>query len=188
MTDGGQVLDEGMRSSLLELARRSLTEYVTAGTTVGVEPAEGVLGEAGAAFVTLKRAGQLRGCIGNLARSSPLNEVVRDMAIRAGTGDPRFRPVEPDELSELRLEISVLTRPVDVDGPDDVHVGEHGVILERGPYRGLLLPQVATEHGWDAPELVRHVCRKAGLPTDAWQLPDAQLSVFSAIVFGEPRD
>ena len=185
MTDGGQVLGQSERRTLLELARRSLTAHVTTGQAVPVERAEGALGEPGAAFVTLKRAGQLRGCIGNLGRTSPLAEVVRDMAIRAGTGDPRFRPVGPDELGELTFEISVLTRPVDVQGPEDVRVGEHGVILERGPFRGLLLPQVATEHGWDARELVRHVCIKAGLPTDAWQQPDARLRVFAAIVFRE---
>lgn len=173
------------RRFLIDLARRSLTAHVVNGRAITVGAQAGALGEPGAAFVTLRRDGELRGCIGTLARLMPLAAVVGDMAVKAGTADPRFRPVGADELPELTLEVSVLTTPVDVDGPDDVRVGKHGVIMRLGARSGLLLPQVATEHGWDALTFVRHACLKAGLPTEAWEDPGARLQVFSAIVFGE---
>lgn len=180
-----QELESRERRYLLELARRSLTEHVTAGRNLDVDAHTGTLGAPGAAFVTLRRSGDLRGCIGTLARAAPLAQVIRDMAVKAGTADPRFRPVVEDELPGLTFEVSVLTDPVEVDGPDDVRIGEHGVIMTLGPYSGLLLPQVATEQGWDALTFVRHACLKAGLSSDAWEESDACLQVFTAIVFGE---
>jgi AmmeMemoRadiSam system protein A len=137
-------------------------------------------------FVTWKRDGQLRGCIGSVERVRPLWADVEANAVHGLLGDPRFPPATADELPLLGLEISVLTpfEPV-ADPLRDVRIGVHGLLVERGPYRGLLLPQVPVEWGWDVPAFLAHSCRKAGLPADAWRDPRTTISTFMAEVFGE---
>jgi AmmeMemoRadiSam system protein A len=137
-----------------------------------------------AAFVTLTRKGALRGCIGSLAAEQPLATTIPELAVSSATEDPRFPRVRRDELDDLRIEISVLSPPRDAR-PDDVVVGEHGLIIERGWRRGLLLPQVATEHHLDREQFLAATCQKAGLPPDAWKDPDTKLQTFTAEVFGE---
>jgi len=143
----------------------------------------------GMSFVTWKRDGQLRGCIGSIEPVRPLWADVEANAVHALLGDPRFPPATPDELDLCRAEISVLTPFVPVANPlAAVEVGVHGLLVERGPRRGLLLPQVAVEWGWDAREFLGHSCRKAGLPEDAWRDGRTVISTFEADVFGEePR-
>lgn len=146
-------------------------------------PALGDLPRCGV-FVSLHRHGALRGCIGHIIGDEPLPDLVGAMAVAAASEDPRFPPVAPDELDGLEIELSLLSVPV-AARPDDVVPGEHGVILRRGGRLGVFLPQVATEQGWDRPTLLIMLCRKAGLPTDAWQDPAARLEVFRAQVVHE---
>jgi AmmeMemoRadiSam system protein A len=141
--------------------------------------------EPGACFVTLHtRGGELRGCIGSFDDQRPLWRNVAEMAVQAAMHDPRFPPVESSELVDCVLEISVLSprRPI---APDDVVVGQHGLWVERGSRRGVLLPQVPTERGWDRETFLAQTCRKAGLPADAWRDPDTRFEAFTAQVFGE---
>jgi AmmeMemoRadiSam system protein A len=137
-------------------------------------------------FVTWKRGGRLRGCIGTVEPVRPLWADVETNAVHALLEDPRFEPATPDELRLLELEISVLTPFVPVsDPPRDVKVGVHGLLVERGRSRGLLLPQVPVEWGWDVPTFLAHTCLKAGLPEDAWRDGRTRVSTFTAEVFGE---
>lgn len=133
----------------------------------------------GAAFVTLRNPdGTLRGCIGELEARRPLVESVRGCAVGAALRDPRFPAVAPAEVATLRVEISVLTPGQTVVGLHSIEIGRHGVLVEQGSRRGVLLPEVATEQGWDVETFVRHACRKAGLPPDAWRDPSTRVSVF----------
>jgi AmmeMemoRadiSam system protein A len=137
------------------------------------------------AFVTLHKAEQLRGCIGYVEGIKPLWQAVRDLAVEASAHDPRFPPVRPREVEEIDVEISVLSPLEQVRGPNDVEIGTHGLLLRSRGRSGLLLPQVATEHAWDAPKFLEQTCWKAGLPLDEWQSPHAELYRFGAEVFGE---
>jgi AmmeMemoRadiSam system protein A len=136
------------------------------------------------AFVTLRLNGHLRGCIGYPESDLPLVDVIERCALSAAISDPRFPPVTPDEWSGIDLEVSVLGPIEPVGDVKDVIVGRHGVIVEFGRRRGLLLPQVAIEWSWSAEELASQACAKAGLPRDAWR-KGAKLFKFEAEVFGE---
>ena len=141
------------------------------------------------AFVTLEErsGGALRGCIGRIAGDRPLGEVVRSVAVSAAVEDPRFPPVAPEELADLRIEISVLGEPVAVVPvePGRVVVGRDGVLVRRGSALGVLLPQVATEHGLGPEAFLAAACQKAGLGRHAWREPDTQVFTFEADIFGE---
>jgi AmmeMemoRadiSam system protein A len=139
-------------------------------------------------FVTITARGALRGCIGHIAADRELGAVVRDMTVAAARDDPRFPPVEPDELPDLALEISVLTEAAPVVPPVDparIAVGRDGVMVRRGRNAALLLPQVARDHQWGVDALLAATCRKAGLPAEAWREPGTELFTFQADVFGE---
>ena len=138
-----------------------------------------------AAFVTLKTGAVLRGCIGSLDPHASLADNVIRCAAAAATEDPRFPPLEPADAVELRIEISVLGPLARVHTPlEEVVPGRHGLVVSSGSRRGLLLPQVAAEHGWDARTFLGEACRKAGLPPDAWER-GATVQAFEAEVFGE---
>ena len=172
------------KNKLLRIARDTLTEYLTAGTTPEYAPEEAGLLQEVAAFVTLRRKDdELRGCIGRVEVSQPLYRTVQDCAISAATNDFRFSPVTAEELDDIVIEISALSPFQLIDSPDDIQIGRHGLLIRRDLRVGLLLPQVASDRGWDRDEFLRAVCHKAGLPADAW--PDADLYVFSAEVFEE---
>lgn len=135
-----------------------------------------------ATFVTLRTPdGELRGCIGEMTARSGLAESVRDNAVAAATRDPRFPPVDPQELRGLSVAISVLTPTRRVASPEAVEVGRHGVLVTRAGHRGVFLPEVATDHGWDRETYLAMVCRKAGLPPDAWRDPATELAVFETV-------
>jgi AmmeMemoRadiSam system protein B/AmmeMemoRadiSam system protein A len=136
----------------------------------------------GRAFVTLRRGHELRGCIGTLEQGRPLWESVARAARAAAHEDPRFEPVRPEEMAEITVEVSVLSEPREVEGPNDVVAGRHGVIITSGHRRGLLLPQLAEEYGWDRDTLLAQACVKAGLPADAWR-GNVRIEVFEAQVF-----
>lgn len=182
-------LGDEERQALLRLARQALQASVNRQPEPRPELAALplVLTRPGRAFVTLRHGDALRGCIGHVASGRPLAEVVWRMTVLAATEDPRFAPVGREELGDLRVEISVLSDPVRllVVDPADIEPGRDGVMVRRGWRQGLLLPQVATEQRWDAEALLAAVCRKAGLPGDAWRGPDCELFVFQADVFGE---
>jgi AmmeMemoRadiSam system protein A len=136
-------------------------------------------------FVTLKKQGELRGCIGKMDFERPLVTNALDAAVASALEDPRFSPVEPQELGEITIEISILNPPEDLPRPEMFDVTQHGIIVEKGWQHALLLPKVAQEQGWDATKTLETVCWKAGLPTDAWRDPAARLQVFTAFDFGE---
>jgi AmmeMemoRadiSam system protein A len=140
---------------------------------------------AGAAFVTITEGGELRGCMGRLDESAPVWENVGAAAAMAATRDPRFAPVAERELGDLHLEVSLLGPATDIPDAAAFDPLAHGIIVERGLRRALLLPQVAREQGWGRAETLEAVCWKAGLDPDAWREPGIRLRVFTATVFGE---
>ncbi len=176
------------KKDLLALARETIRRRLSGGKR-GAEAAPAgrpQLLEARGVFVTLHRGGELRGCIGYPLPMKPLWEAVQEMAVAAAFEDPRFPAVAPGELEGIDIEISVLTVPQAVAGAERVRVGVDGIIVSKGPYRGLLLPQVPVEQGWDLEQYVSYGCRKAGLPPDEWKR-GVRIETFQAVVFGETR-
>ncbi|MGB3400316.1 MAG: AmmeMemoRadiSam system protein A [Candidatus Deferrimicrobiaceae bacterium] len=171
------------QAELLRIARDALVTYVTEGQIPAETPAHSALSAPGAAFVTLRSGGRLRGCIGYTEPHAPLYRTVQECIVAAATEDPRFPRVTAGEAGGVRIEISALT-PLQPVRPEDVQAGVHGLMIQKGTKRGLLLPQVAVEHGWDRETLLSQVCVKAGLPADAWR-EEAELYSFTAEVFGE---
>lgn len=131
-------------------------------------------------FVTLRKVGELRGCVGLLSPKSALHKSVQEMTISAATGDPRFDPVGEDELADINIEISVLTPLRPIENVSEIEVGKHGLCVVKGHRRGVFLPDVAVEMGWDRTTFLRETCRKAGLPSDAWEDDSVELSVFES--------
>jgi AmmeMemoRadiSam system protein A len=170
------------RARLLALARETLDARVNR-RSLPVAPKGGPFDLRRGAFVSIHRRGELRGCLGRL-EPEPLSETVVHLAAVVADSDPRFEPVGPSELDEIALEISVLTPEREIASVDEIEVGRHGLIVERGFRRGLLLPQVPVEHQWDRTTFLEHTCVKAGLRRDAWQ-HGARLFVFEAEVFGD---
>jgi AmmeMemoRadiSam system protein A len=136
------------------------------------------------AFVTILVGGCLRGCLGRMMTDRPLPDLIGQLGGEVADSDPRFDPVRPEELAHLSLQISVLTDEQEVTSILEIEVGRHGLVVEHLDRRGVLLPQVPAEHGWDRVTFVEHTCLKAGLPPDAWRR-GARLFVFEAEVFGE---
>ncbi|MDD5309537.1 MAG: AmmeMemoRadiSam system protein B [Deltaproteobacteria bacterium] len=172
------------RKSLMELAKRVVAAAARGERYTPEAPAGKVLTDLGAAFVTLKKNGDLRGCIGHVIARVPLYKCIADVAEAAAIHDSRFNPVTPDELKELTYEISVLTPPEPIT-PDKVVVGRDGLIMSRGYNSGLLLPQVPGEWGWGREEFLMHTCRKAGMEPTCWKDPATDIKAFRAIVWGE---
>ena len=175
--------DEQQRT-LVEIARRAVARSVN-GAEPGEVPTIVDLPEAMGAFVTLKKHGELRGCIGTLECRRALPEEVARVAVSAAREDPRFEPVRASELADLDVEVSILgpLEPIDPHDPGAIDIGRHGLVVEQGWRRGLLLPQVATEWGWDRETFLAHTCVKAGLPRDCWR-SGARVYRFAADVFG----
>ena len=172
------------RRELISLAKRAVAAAVEGEKLDPKPPGPEVLAEKGAAFVTLKKNGELRGCIGHVIARVPLYECVADVARAAAIRDARFSPVAPEELDDLSYQISVLTAPEPIE-PEKVVIGRDGLIMSRGGRSGLLLPQVPVEWGWDREEFLEHTCRKAGLPRGCWRDSETELRAFRAIVWDE---
>ncbi len=172
------------RKALLSFARESIHRYLTTDTVPLPRRFPARLQFRQGAFVTLKKHGALRGCIGRMAEDSPLVRTVGAVALEAAFNDSRFAPVKLAELDELEIEVSVLTTPRPVKSAGEIIIGRDGVILAKGERSAVFLPQVAPEQGWDTPTLLDNLCRKAGLPDGAWK-SGAQLLVFQAEVFRE---
>lgn len=173
-----------LRREIMTLAKKSVRAAVMGENPKETTPTSILLKNDGAAFVTLKRNGQLRGCIGHVIARVPLYQCVKEVAMAAATRDSRFSPVSGAELDEISYEISILTSPQTISA-DDVVVGRDGLIISRGPYSGLLLPQVPVEWEWDREQFLAQTCRKAGLPIDCWKDDETSIQAFRAIVFGE---
>ncbi len=180
------MLNKEERKKLLGIARKSIETYLKSGKKLELNEADPLLLKEMGAFVTLNEHGELRGCIGNLVGQGPLYLTVRDMAIEAATGDPRFPAVVPDELKNIDIEISVLSPMQRIDNPDKIRLGTDGVLVRKGFRSGVFLPQVATETGWTKEEFMSNLCaHKAGLEPDAWKDKDTEISTFTAEVFSE---
>ncbi|MBN2564268.1 MAG: AmmeMemoRadiSam system protein B [Candidatus Eisenbacteria bacterium] len=178
-------LSEKERSALLTLARRSIEAALEGGRPPRLEVSSPALSTECGAFVTLERRGALRGCIGYIRGIKPLGQTVSEMAVQAALHDPRFPPVSRDELDGLTIEISVLSPLLVVNDVSEIVVGKHGLIIQQGARSGLLLPQVATDQGWDRDTFLDHTCLKAGLQPGCWRGDDVTILKFTAEVFGE---
>ena len=186
--------EEGKK--LLLAARKAIEHYLENGDVPGAlkEVDLDEFGEPRGVFVTLKKGGELRGCIGFPLPIMPLGKAVVGAAVAAAFEDPRFGPVRKEELGELEIEISVLTVPeiIAVERPEEylerIKVGRDGLIIEFMGYSGLLLPQVPVEQGWGAEEYLGHLCMKAGLPADTWKEQPVVIKSFQAEIIREGED
>ncbi len=170
---------------LLSIARKAIEAHIRTGQTY-VEPREEKsLNLRNGCFVTIKQQGKLRGCIGNFQSELPLFREVAEISIASATKDPRFYPMGEKDLENFSLEISVLSPLRKIEDLSEIEVGKHGIYLEKGYYRGVLLPQVATEHGWDRDTFLKQTCIKAGLPPEAAKAEDTEIYIFSAQIFSE---
>jgi AmmeMemoRadiSam system protein A len=179
-------LEPGEQLELLVLARSSLESFFQTGAIPSYKPRYAALLVPRGVFVSLHRGPALRGCVGQMSTRDPLHRAVSEMALAAAFSDPRFAPVQRAELTEILIEISVLSELVPLRSPEEIEIGKHGLLLSLGTRRGLLLPQVAAEHGWDAVRFLEETCGKAGVNRDAWRL-GAVVEKFSAQVFDESR-
>jgi uncharacterized protein len=177
-------LGNGEKQTLLEIGRRALILAVERREFLEEFPANEILSRPGGAFVTLRRRKRLRGCVGQLPSHHALIHVVAHCARAAALEDSRFEPVCPAELSELEIELSILS-PLFTITLEQIEVGKHGLFVSRSWQRGLLLPQVAAEFGWAAERFLEETCAKAGLVRDAWKHPDTRVEAFTAEVFCE---
>ena len=181
-------LNETQRRALVTLARRAVETVVRTGQRAALDITDPVLLKKQGAFVTLRKNGELRGCIGHIIGIQPLAKTVLDVAISAAKEDPRFQPVREEELEKIDLEVSVLSPPKRVSSAQEIQLGRDGVIVvsSSGEHQGVFLPQVAEETGWSKEEFLGQLCQqKAGLPATCYEDPQVQLYTFTAEVFGE---
>lgn len=173
------------RVTLLALAHAAIESQVAGTPPPSWTPSPGVLGEPGAAFVSVYVAGELRGCLGCIEPRGPsLADAVADLAAAAASCDPRFAPLRASDLVSLHVEISVLGPLTRVGTPDEIVIGRDGLVVEEGSRRGLLLPQVATRWAWNVPRFLEETCHKAGLSPTAWR-DRAEVFRFEADVFAD---
>jgi AmmeMemoRadiSam system protein A len=173
------------RQAVLELARATAIRVARGERAGAPGPAPEGLAEPGAAFVTVRVGGELRGCIGTSEAREPLWDVIHEMATAAAARDPRFAPLTAGDVAGLTVDVSVLAPARRIRDPAEIEVGRHGLEIRRGHRRGLLLPQVAADHGLDRETFVAETCRKAGLPAGAWREADTEIWIFEAEVFGD---
>ena len=179
--DLGLTLEE--KALLHKIARETIEARCRGEKPPRNEATTATLKEPRGAFVTLTEKGELRGCIGYIVATRPLADAIAEMAEAAAFHDPRFMPVRADELKDIKIEISVLTPLKRIDNVEEIQVGTHGIYMKQGFSSGLLLPQVATEYGWDRPTFLKHTCLKAGLREDAWKEKNTEIYIFSADIF-----
>ena len=194
VTNPPWILSALQQAWLLQLAREAIHFYLKHGKTMRVETAVPALLQPAGVFVTLRsladgltpKAARLRGCIGHVEADWPLAEVVASMAVKSATRDPRFPPVTLAELDQIAIEISILSPAEPVESIHQIELGRHGLIISDGYHRGLLLPQVPLTFGWTREEFLENLCRKAGMPRDAWH--EAELSMFTTAVIEESAE
>jgi AmmeMemoRadiSam system protein A len=181
------MLNDSDRKELLNLARTTLGSYLDQRSVPEFKTDRSGLMEKKGAFVSLHRGGELRGCIGQLDPDRRLYKVVQYCVLSAAFEDPRFTPLRREELDELEIEISVLTPFRRIQDTDEITVGKHGLYIVQGLYKGLLLPQVAEEYGWDRETFLHQTCFKAGLSETAWKDPQTEIYIFEAEVFSDSQ-
>lgn len=179
------LLSEEEQKILLGIARTAIESHVCNNKVCVIPREERRLNYKNGCFVTIKQDGALRGCIGNFQSELPLFKEVAEMAVASASNDPRFYPLSIRDLDDITLQISVLSSLEKISDITEIEVGKHGIYLEKNHYRGVLLPQVATENNWDRNKFLDQTCIKAGLSTRAWQDPDTDIYIFSAQVFSE---
>jgi AmmeMemoRadiSam system protein A len=181
------MLNQIQRFRLLQIARESIDAVLRGSPPqLDTESVDDDLRKPSGCFVTLRtRHGELRGCIGSIVPVAPLYQAVSTSAVSSALRDPRFMPLRRDELPQVSIEISVMGPIEPVVNVESIEVGRHGLIVTLGRRAGLLLPQVATEYGWDRQTFLRQTCVKAGVQPDSWRLAECRLEYFSAEVFGE---
>src|ERR1700676_2672577 len=179
-------VSEADRHSLLLLARKALVEAVSRRALPDAVPHDGIFGERRGVFVTLHVRGELRGCIGTTEGDEPLGQATVRCAASAALHDPRFPAMHSEELGDLHIEISVLS-PLAPIRPEEIEIGRHGVVVSDESHRGLLLPQVAPEHGLNREQFLAETCRKEKLPRGAWQWPYTRIQGFTCDVFSEAK-
>lgn len=177
-------LTDDEKTILLKTAREKIKTDLSLGKADYPAPTEKMQQILGA-FVTLHNSGMLRGCIGNIVGRKPLIKTILSMAHAAAFDDPRFPALTPEEYDKIDIEISVLSPLHRISSITEIQTGVHGVYITRGFNSGVLLPQVATEQGWNRDTFIKHTCMKAGLPQDAWQDPSTIIEIFSAVIFSE---
>ncbi|MFH1841082.1 MAG: AmmeMemoRadiSam system protein B [Candidatus Shapirobacteria bacterium] len=183
---GGWDKKVSFREEALLLARKTLVEYLKYGRIPAIAPQNAELLQFQGAFVTLRKKGELRGCLGEFEPRKPLYWVIQEMAIAAATRDRRFLPVTARELGELKIEISVMTAKKKIGDWRKIQLGKHGVVVQKGYRSGTFLPQVAEETGWGLEEFLGQLCsQKAGLAKDCYKDPAISLEVFEVKIFGE---
>jgi uncharacterized protein len=172
------------KNLLLQIAREAISSSIGNVSIPRLEPHSMMLQEKRGCFVSVKINGKLRGCIGNFISDKPLYQLVQEMAVSAATRDPRFYPMKKEDLAHFDLEISVLTPLRKISSIEEIEVGVHGLYIEKNYSRGVLLPQVALEYGWDRETFLNQTSMKAGLDPDGWK-EGADIYVFSADVFNK---
>lgn len=180
-------LSEAERKAILDLARQAVGEAVCRNRLLSEIPTSGILERRCGVFVTLHVAKRLRGCIGVIEAKERLGESIARCAASAALEDPRFTKIRPEELSDLNIEVSLLSSLERIQ-PEEIEIGKHGLLVEQDFRRGLLLPQVATEHHLDKERFLQETCRKAGLRADAWKSPGARIYGFTCEIVSEQRE
>lgn len=179
-------LTKDQQIKLLRLARKTIADKLGLAAEIELPSFDDdIFKEKCGAFVTIHIKGNLRGCIGYIEGIKSIPETVIEMASASAFRDPRFSSLTPDEYKKIDIEISILSPIEKVSDVNEIVVGRDGVIITKGFNRGLLLPQVPVEQGWDRETFLTHTCYKAGLPADSWRKPDVLIEKFSAQVFSE---
>ena len=179
------MLSEEQKIFLLNLVRETIKAELD-GIKLNIDcPDEPIYQRKTGGFVTLHKAGKLRGCIGYVIAHKSLFETIKEMAKAAAFNDPRFPPLQKSELENIEIEISILSELIPVQSVDEIQVGRDGLLIRNSFYSGLLLPQVATEWKWDRKTFLEHTCNKAGLNRNCWQQPDTEILRFTAEIFSE---
>lgn len=181
-----QCLSEADRDAILALTRRAVEEAVCRGRLLAEIPKTEVFERRCGVFVTLHVGKGLRGCIGVIETQEPLGASLVHCAASAALEDPRFSPMRPEEIGELEIEVSLLS-PLQRIRPEEIEIGRHGLLVEQGSRRGLLLPQVAMEYHLDRERFLRETCHKAGLAGDGWKSPEARIYGFTCEIMGEGK-
>ena len=178
------ILNPNQKNRLLTVARTTIEEYARTQSVLDFQEDDSVLNENMGAFVTLHKKGALRGCIGNIIGQKPLYITIRDMAIESAFSDPRFSPVSSDEISDVDIEISVLSKLKKIDNSTEIIIGTHGVLVKQGFESGVYLPQVGIETGWSRDEFMNSLCgQKVGIATESWRDGSCEIYIFTATVF-----
>jgi AmmeMemoRadiSam system protein A len=178
-------LNTEQKKTLLDIAKKTIISAVNKKSIPDFKITDPVLNQKCGAFVTIHKNGSLRGCIGHIIGTTSLYKTIAKLAVESALHDPRFRPVISGELCDIDIEISVLSPFEKITDITEIEVGVHGLFIRNGYYQGLLLPQVATEYGWDRKEFLEHTCQKAGLPADCYLGKNCEIFIFSATVFSE---